>query len=176
MELLERFARGDVDAFETLFREHQGGVYGRVLCLVRDPAAAEDLTLECFWRIYRSHARFDPERSFGAWAQRIATNLALEHMRKAGREVLVDQDVLAAHAGASGGDHAERAGLRAAIRRAFAALPVKLKAVASLILLEEETYADAAAALGITVEAVKSREFRAVRQLRRNLAEMGMER
>jgi DNA-directed RNA polymerase specialized sigma24 family protein len=36
--------------------------------------------------MHRAHARFDPKRSFGAWARRIATNLALDHLRKNRRE------------------------------------------------------------------------------------------
>jgi RNA polymerase sigma-70 factor (ECF subfamily) len=76
-EVLRQFCHGDLDAFETLFHQHQTEVYGWIVRIVRDPAIAEDLTIETFWRIYRAHARFDPERCFGAWARRIATNAAL---------------------------------------------------------------------------------------------------
>ncbi|MCL4523629.1 MAG: hypothetical protein M1453_07875 [Acidobacteria bacterium] len=77
MELLEQFVHGNLDAFEALFRQFQREVYGWILRIVRDPAAAEEITVETFWRIYRSHGRFDPAHSFGAWARRIATNAAL---------------------------------------------------------------------------------------------------
>ena len=174
-ELLERFTRGEIDAFETLFQSHQAEVYHWVVCLIRDPAAAEDLTLETFWRIYRAHARFDPARCFGAWARRIATNLALEHLGKAGREVLVGDDRLDAQPHPPVADSAVLSDTRTALRRAFGTLPAKLKAVAALVLLEQQPYADVASALGITVEAVKSREFRAVRLLRTKLKEMGIE-
>jgi hypothetical protein len=56
VELLEQFTRGDSEAFETLFRQFQGEVYGWIVRVVRDPGAAEDLTVETFWRIYR-HVR-----------------------------------------------------------------------------------------------------------------------
>ena len=79
---LERFTQGDIQAFEALFREYQGEVYGWIIRIVHDSGAAEDLTIETFWRIYRARARFDPCRSFGAWARRIATNLALEHLSR----------------------------------------------------------------------------------------------
>jgi RNA polymerase sigma-70 factor (ECF subfamily) len=175
MELLVRFTRGEIEAFETLFQRHQAEVYHWVVCLIRDPAAAEDLTLETFWRIYRAHARFDPARCFGAWARRIATNLALEHLRKTGRVVMVGEDLLNAQACPPVPDSAVLSETRAALRRAFGGLPVKLKSVAALVLVEQQPYADVASALGITVEAVKSREFRAVRLLRKKLKEMGIE-
>ena len=86
MDLLDRFVRGDLEAFELLFRQFHRDVYGWVVRLTRDPSAAEDLTVEVFWRIYRAHARFDATRSFGAWARRIASNAALDHLRRARRE------------------------------------------------------------------------------------------
>jgi DNA-directed RNA polymerase specialized sigma24 family protein len=57
---LEQFNRGDIQAFETLFRRYQSEVYGWIVRIVRDFDVAEDLTLETFWRIYRARARFDP--------------------------------------------------------------------------------------------------------------------
>ena len=80
MDLLERFAAGDLEAFEVLFRQHQSQVYAWIVRVVRDSGIAEDLTVETFSRIYRSRARFDPAGNFGAWAYRIATNAALDHL------------------------------------------------------------------------------------------------
>ncbi len=93
MELLERFAQGELDAFETLFRQFQGVVYGWIVRIVRDSGVAEDLTVETFWRIYRARARFDPAGNFGAWSRRIATNIALDYLKTARREVELPEDV-----------------------------------------------------------------------------------
>src|ERR1051325_613112 len=93
MELLERFAAGDLEAFEALFRQHQKEVYAWTVRIVRDTGAAEDLTVETFWRIYRARARFDPSAgNFRAWARRIATNAALDHLRHAHRESELSED------------------------------------------------------------------------------------
>jgi RNA polymerase sigma-70 factor (ECF subfamily) len=168
MLLAERFTQGETGAFEELFRAYQGEVYRWILRLVRDTAAAEDLTIETFWRIYRARARFDPGREFGPWARRIATNLAIGHLRHARPSVEPAQELADAR-----GESAEE---RQAIARAFAALPAKLKAVAELALIEQIPYAEIADALGISVAAVKSREFRAVRRLRELLRKEGIER
>jgi DNA-directed RNA polymerase specialized sigma24 family protein len=90
MELLERFAAGDLEAFEALFRQHQREVYAWTVRIVRDGGAAEDLTVETFWRIYRSRGRFDPQGNFRAWARRIATNAALDHFKRVRRASLAD--------------------------------------------------------------------------------------
>jgi RNA polymerase sigma-70 factor, ECF subfamily len=168
VELLERFAGGDVQAFEELFREYQGRVYGWIVRIVRNPAAAEELTVEAFWRMHRARGRFDSTRSFGAWARRIATNVAIDHLRSAPREVPLE-----AVPDPAAPDSAGNPALAQALARAFAQLPPKLRAVASLALVEQEPYAEVAEALGISLAAVKSREFRAVRLLRKALTRMG---
>jgi RNA polymerase sigma-70 factor (ECF subfamily) len=166
MELLERFAAGDLDAFEVLFREHQKQVYAWIVRVVRDSGIAEDLTVETFWRIYRSRARFDPAGNFGAWAYRIATNAALDHLRKSRRETQLPKD-LAAN---SAPDAVVGRETRERIDRAFHRLPAKYRLVATLALIEEESYEKIAAAAGISVALVKVRVFRATRMLRKQLS------
>jgi len=163
MELLERFAAGDVEAFETLFRQYQGEVYGWIVRIVRNPAAAEDLTVETFWRVYRAHARFRPDGSFGAWARRIATNAAYDHLRRSRHELQLRDD----YADSEHPDPAVRREAGQRIARAFGELPVRLRAAATLALIEEEPYERIAEGLGISVGGVKSRVWRAVRLLRK---------
>jgi RNA polymerase sigma-70 factor (ECF subfamily) len=170
-DLLQQFALGDLAAFETLFRQHQADVYRWTVRIVRDPAAAEDLTIETFWRIYRAHARFDPQRSFGAWARKVATNAALDHLKTARPEMVLLQDFPARDAG----DPGLQRDLRERTQRAFLKLPAKLQVAATLALIEEQPYQEIAEALGISVGAVKLRVFRAIRQLRKNLRKLGVE-
>ena len=165
MDLLERFAQGDLEAFETLFRQFQGAVYGAIVRIVRDSGVAEDLTVESFWRIHRAHARFDPAGNFGAWARRIATNVALDHLRARPAEVELPPDL----SQGPPADSLVQRETRERIERAFRQLPAKLQAAASLALIEERPYPEIADALGISVGTVKSRVFRAVRVLRKRL-------
>ena len=171
---LEQFVRGDIQAFETLFRKYQGEVYGWIVRIVRDPGAAEDLTLETFWRIYRARARFDLQRPFGAWAHRIATNLALEHLGRRRAEKPLDDGLSMSAAAPPTPEPAVGADVRAQVAAAFGELPAKLRAAATLAMIEETPYAEIADALGISVNGVKSRVFRAVRLLRSSLEKRGV--
>jgi RNA polymerase sigma factor (sigma-70 family) len=171
MELLERFAAGDLEAFEALFRQHQKQVYAWTVRIVRDSGIAEDLTVETFWRIYRFRTRFDPAGNFRAWARRIATNSALDHLRHARRETELSEDYPAPPRG----DPAVLNELRGNIRRAFLELPAKYRLVATLALIEEEPYNEIAEAMGISTALVKIRVFRAVRILRKRLNSLGVE-
>ena len=171
MELLERFASGDVDAFEALFRQYQSLVFGWLLRIVRNRATAEELTIETFWRMYRARARFDVTRgSCAGWLRRIATNVALDHLRSAKVEVELPQDV----ADSPKPDFVQQSELHGTILRAMSRLSPRLRAAVLLALVEEEPYEDIAQALGISVNAVKVRVFRGVRVLRKELKKTGV--
>ena len=170
-DVLRQFCGGNLDAFEALFRRHQGEVYRWIVRIVRDPAAAEDLTVETFWRIYRAHARFNPTGSFSPWARRIATNAAFDHLKTARPETDLPDD-LAAPSSPDPGISEE---LRRKTARAFRRLPPKLQVAAALALIEEQPYKEIAEALGISTGAVKLRVFRATRFLRKELKQQGIE-
>lgn len=170
-EMLERFAAGELDAFEILFRHFQAEVYGWIVRIVRDPAIAEELTIETFWRIHRAHARFDKQRSFGAWARRIATNAALDHLKSARMlEQPLDENLAAeSYLNPAARNPAIQREIRERTQLAFQQLPAKLKVVATLALIEDQPHGEIAEALNISASAVKSRLFRAVQLLRRKL-------
>jgi RNA polymerase sigma-70 factor (ECF subfamily) len=170
-DVLRQFCQGDLNAFETLFRQHQGEVYGWIVRIVRDPACAEDLTIESFWRIYRTHARFDPTRSFGPWARRIATNVAIDHLKTV-RPVTDLPDDLRSPLSPDPGVSEE---LRRKMTSAFRRLPPRLQVAATLALIEEQPYQEIAASLGVSTGAVKLRVFRAIRFLRKELKRQGVE-
>jgi RNA polymerase sigma-70 factor (ECF subfamily) len=173
MTLLERFAAGDPEAFELLFRQHSGEVRRWLLRLVRDAAAADDLTVEVFWRMYRSHARFDPRLSFGAWGRRIASNVAIDHLR--GVQRLRQRRWRVEPPAEPPPDSTARRDLHVRVGRAFDRLPPTLRAVAELALVEAWPHDEIAEALGISRSAVKSRAFRAMKFLKNALAEEGIQ-
>ncbi len=171
---LDEFRQGSVAAFETLFRLHQRAVYGWILRIVRNPAAAEDLTIETFFRIYRAHARFQPSRGFEAWARTIATHAALDWLRTVRPESELAEESYAELASPPTADPAISAEIRHKTALAFGRLPPRLRIAATLAVVEELPHKEVAAALGISVAAVKLRVFRALRLLRKDLASQGI--
>lgn len=172
--LLEAFRQGAPDAFESLFRLHQRAVYGWILRMVRDRGAAEDLTIETFFRIYRAHARFDPGRGFEAWARTIATRVSIDWMRAEHPQQAMTEEFFADVPGPERSDPAVSAEIRDMTARAFERLPPKLRIAAVLAVVEELPHREIAAALEISVAAVKVRVFRALRLLRSDLEKQGI--
>jgi RNA polymerase sigma-70 factor (ECF subfamily) len=173
-DVLDRFRHGDPDAFEALFRLHQRAVYGWILRIVRNPSAAEDLTVETFWRIHRAHARFEPARGFEGWARRIATHAALDWLRTQRPANEASSELLDALPGRNDADPAITGEIRRCTALAFTRLPLKLRVAAVLAVVEEQPHREVAAALGISVAAVKLRVFRALRLLRKDLERQGI--
>ena len=170
-DLLRRFAQGDRDAFESLFRQFEVEVYRWSLAIVRDSTIAEDVVIEAFWRAYRGRARFDWSRSFGAWMRRIATNVARDHLRAERRRARWSRPIVDEVAAPANADSGVAETVALALRR----LPPKLQVVATLALIEERPYAEIADALELPIGTVKSRVFRAIRTLREELARLGVQ-
>jgi RNA polymerase sigma-70 factor (ECF subfamily) len=100
--LLAQVARGDTDAFETLYDRYAAAVYGMALRVVRDPAQSEEVAQEVLVEAWRTAARYVPDRgSVRAWLLTMARHRAVDRVRSA--QAAVARDVRAA----AGGVHRE---------------------------------------------------------------------
>ncbi len=80
-DLIERICERDSGAFEALFARYHEPIRLHLLRTLRDRHAAEDLTQEVFLRVWTRAEQWNGRGAFRAWALRIATNLALNHLR-----------------------------------------------------------------------------------------------
>ena len=82
--LVQRARSGDRRAFERLYREHAGRVYGLCLRMTRDTQLAEDCTQDTFINAWRALGKFETRSSLSTWLHRIAVNVSLAKRRKTG--------------------------------------------------------------------------------------------
>ncbi|HKG90506.1 MAG TPA: RNA polymerase sigma factor [Gemmatimonadaceae bacterium] len=73
--------RGEMDAFERLYRAHVGRVHAVCLRMCGDAGRARELTQDVFVRAWERLASFRGESAFGSWLHRLAVNVVLEAMR-----------------------------------------------------------------------------------------------
>jgi RNA polymerase sigma-70 factor (ECF subfamily) len=80
-ELIRLIAREDSHAFDLLYSRYGEMIRGHLLRMIRDTARAEDLLQEVFLRLWENAARWDERGKLKSWLYRVATNLALNHLR-----------------------------------------------------------------------------------------------
>ncbi len=68
-------------SFESLFYEYWGPIFRLLRHLVVNPAEAEDLALETFFRLYKHHPTPEADFNTRGWLQKVATNLAFQSIR-----------------------------------------------------------------------------------------------
>ncbi len=76
-------ASHDEQALENLYEATLTRVYGVALRITRDPQAAEEISEDVYWQVWREAPRFDAQRgNVIAWLLMIARSRALDHLRK----------------------------------------------------------------------------------------------
>lgn len=175
MNLLQRIADGDREAFRTLFDDWWDRVYSAALRLTKSPELAQDLSQEVFIRLWDHRHKLPALENFGGFVYTILRNLARDVVRK---QVLHDsnQPFLSTYfdvAGDTPSQLLEQKELSQKISRALEQLPEHQRKVFLLRYLEGHSHQEIADLLQITP--VTSRVFlaRAVQQLRAKLATDG---
>lgn len=162
--LMARYAAGDVDAFDELFRRYEPRAYAFFFQRTSSPQRAEDLYQELFLRIHRARDRYDPERTFTPWFFQIANRLLIDDRRRAYRshELPIEDWEPSADVPASEDLVSER---QEASRLLHALSPEERYIVLSAKVVGIG-YPELAEHLGKSVDAVKKVASRAIRRLR----------
>ena len=155
-ELVSQAQCGDRAAFGDLVRHHRSGVINVVYRMCGDVQLAEDAAQEAFIRAWQKLPGYQPRSPFRNWLYRIATNVALDTLRRERETVDLDDVPLQnPHAGPeSAVENAEQAEL---VRAAVLALPPASRAVLVLREYEGLSYRQIAETLGIPLGTVMSR-------------------
>ncbi len=172
-------AQGHKESFGRLVDEHKRAVYGLCLRLLSDPEEARDASQEAFARAYAALGAFDLSQPFAPWVLRIARNHCLDLLRRrlpSRARVELDADpedgaaVELADPNAQQGDQAmERVQTRAALEDAVSSLPPNYREVVHLFHVEQLSYKEIAATLGVPMGTVMTWLHRARSKLRQSL-------
>ncbi|MEO1497442.1 MAG: sigma-70 family RNA polymerase sigma factor [Planctomycetota bacterium] len=181
VRLMLRVRDDDAEAFEQLVLRHQDRLTSVLTYQVGRRELAEELAQEVFLRVYKARKRYEPGAKFATWLYKIATNVALNALRRQSRRKEVR---LAAPTPGETGQHefqpaaasgamptrvADREELRAAVQAAIATLGERQRMAVMLAKFEHLGYAEIGEALGMTPQGVKSLLARARENLRNTL-------
>lgn len=178
VELLQRIASGDRDAFAALYDRFSGPLYGTALRIVREPAEAQDVVHDAFVTLWEKAATFEHERGTAfSWAVTLVRNRAIDRvrMRRRRAELLAESapgDLgLDEDRGASSGSEAAATSDDARVLRdAVATLPAEQKRALELAYFSGLTQEEIAQKLREPLGTVKARIRRGLLKLRDSLA------
>ena len=187
--LICEVVKRDIVAFEKLFSRHSASVHQHILNIVRVESAAEDLVQEVFLRVWTRAEQWNGQGEFKSWLFRIATNLALNHLRTVRRrrqepletppdefededERPSDPDWLIDTSSHAPEVMLERAEQSQLLWQLVNELPQEKREVLHLIYQKEMALREAAMELGIPEGTVKSRLHYSIRHLAREWKEI----
>jgi RNA polymerase sigma-70 factor (ECF subfamily) len=182
-EVMLRAGTDDDAAYEYLVNKYHRPMIAFMYRMCRNQALAEELAQEVFLRVYRSRKSYAAEAKFTTWLYRIATNLAVNHMRdhkveRSGKVVSLDEPDEESGTTLDVPDptlNVEQNILRRerlqAIKKHVMALPEKQRAAVLMHKYQGMDYKEIAEVLKLSESATKSLLFRAYETLRERLKE-----
>lgn len=181
--LVDKFQRGDTEAFGELVRRYQDKVMATCVRMLGNREDAQDAAQEVFVKAFDALPRFDPRAKFSTWLYRVATNHCLNVLR--GRRIRrllslergnpePDAYILGAQRDPAPGPdgEVEREERGRALWKAIDSLPESQKVATVLARFGNLSYAEIAEVMETTVPAVESILHRAKRRLYRELSRL----
>ena len=169
--LAARASGGSREAFGELVSRHQAAVRRVARAVTGDEHDADDAAQEAFLSALDRLETYDRKRPFGPWLMRIATNAAIDLLRRRAVRRAEPLDEALTASSRSPARDAEHMELRAALATALAALPERQRAAVTLFDLEGYAHAEIADILGVPEGTVRSDVFHARRKLRESLGQ-----
>ncbi len=168
-ELIRRYLEGDVSAFDELMQAHEDRVFAICLRMMRERDSALDATQDVFLTVFRKADRYKEQAAFSTWLYRVAVNTCYDHLRRQKRKRTTSMPEHLDPSDPRSGDAFHAAELRPDIETALAGLTPEFRSAVVLVDLDGMSLEGAADTLEIPVGTVKSRVFRARRQLAKDL-------
>jgi RNA polymerase sigma-70 factor (ECF subfamily) len=172
LDLVERFQRGDVTAFELLVTKYQNKIYDIAYRYTRNAEDAYDLSQEVFERVFKSLGRFRKKSSFYTWLYRIAVNACIDYGRQRSRfQAVPIEEWARSHEPLSAGpsyspvEAVELQELKHQIAKAIDQLPPKQRTVFIMKRQEGLSLEEIAQTLGRSVGTIKAHLFHATHKL-----------
>ena len=172
VELIQRYLAGDIDAFNELMAAHEDRVFGICFRMLQDREAALDATQDTFLTVFRKADRYKAQAAFSTWLYRVAVNTCYDHLRRRKRKRADALPDTHDPADPATDDLYAAVEVRPAIDAALEELSPEFRAVVVLVDLQGMSLDQASDTLEVPTGTVKSRLFRARRQLSESLGNL----
>lgn len=168
MLVLDQIRKGDSSAFKTLVYEWQDQIHRFAYRFFFDDDEASEITQKTFIRVYHNLDQLDDPEKFGSWIYRIANNLCLDELKRAGRRKAIRYEA-ETHEKTEESDPAsvlEKKELGEWIHKALIAIPEDQRTVIILKEYEGFTFREVSEILEISENTAKSRMYYGLHKMR----------
>jgi RNA polymerase sigma-70 factor, ECF subfamily len=177
-DLVAAFQGGDAAAFDVLVRRWERKIQGAIYRMMRSEEEARDLCQETFLKAFRGLGNFRGQAKFSSWLYQIALNLCRDRIRRKKGKTWVSLDEIGAAEATPRApsvlDLVEVGDLSRRVAAAMGHLPEEQREAVILKEYEGMTFPEIATVLGVPVSTVKTRLYRGLSQLRRQLERQGV--
>ena len=178
-ELVIKYLTGDENSLALLIQKNLNSVFSFINRLVNDPKAAEDLTQETFIKVWKNLKKFNQEKKLKPWLFMIARNTTIDYLRRKKEIVFSDLnrtdndgenfDFDPADCSVSALEGLVHQELVDRLRRGLENLPINDRVLLLVYQTENLTFREIAEMMGLPLETLKTRYFRALIKLKNEM-------
>jgi RNA polymerase sigma-70 factor (ECF subfamily) len=172
IELIDRYLTGDSDAFNELVAAHEDRVFAICLRMLRNREAALDATQDTFLTVFRKADRYKAQAAFSTWLYRVTVNTCYDHLRREKRKKADRLPETYDPPDPQATDAFDSVEVRPDIESALAQLSPEFRSVVVLVDLQGMSLEQASDTLEVPTGTIKSRLFRARKQLAQSLGNL----
>ncbi len=171
LQLLDRHASGDREAFNELVRKHQRQLYAMIYRMVSNQEDAADILQKTFVKAFTGVGGFERRSSFRTWLYQIAINLAKNLYRDRARVQQVPLDDVVIRRDPKTLDKLVRKETRELLLQAMTELPEKQRITVMLRVQQQKTFEEIAAIMQCSLGTAKANYHHGVQKLKARLGE-----
>jgi RNA polymerase sigma-70 factor (ECF subfamily) len=174
-ELLARIAGSDATVYAYLYDTYYNTLVYFSLSIIQDQQQAEDIAAESLMKLWQTPARFDSIGKLRGYLFTLARNASLNYLKhirvreRTSQEIAREEDLEDSRMEAL----MIESDLMRLVYQEIARLPASYREVVELLYLEEKSSAEVAEQLGITMENLRQRKGRAIKELKTELLKKG---
>lgn len=161
--------QGDTQAFGLVYDQYSSPLLAKILRMVKDTDAAEELLQDVFLKVWNNREKIDTAQSFKSWIYAIAVNAVYDYYRKLSRDARLQQELINHFADLYNSDADDELIFeqrREILEKALEQLPPQRLAVFKLCRIEGKSYQEAAQELGISPSTVSNQLVQATKTIK----------
>jgi len=167
-ELVKQFKNGEIRGYNEIVRKYQKQVYWIIRKIVKDHDEADDITQEVFIKVYSALKDFREESNLFTWLYRIATNYAINHVKKVKVKNTVSFEIVTEqveYEEKKADEIIDEDRRRKILEEAIETLPPQQRAVFNMRYYDDLPYEEISSILGKSVGGIKANYFHAVKKI-----------